>query len=336
VKVASKRLDGGERVRLGFILPQIGPWAGADALRLVASRAEEVGYDALWVTERTLFPVELQTPYPGGTLPEVYKWTLDPLDSLTFVAAQTKLRLGTSVLNLPWYSPLLLARRLTTLDILSNGRLVVGLGQGWSKDEYDAAGASWSDRGRRFEEAVEALKAVWTTDPVEFRGNFYSIPKSYVSFKPVQKPHPPIYMAAYTPAAMGRVARHADGWHPVGIPLPNVAQVLEKLRSMVDEVGRDGSALELIVRANATITEEPLDGNRWDFSGSADQVGEDIAKAREIGATELVIDVTFDPAVKTVEDIVERLELFARIATEAGLSVGAATVGELAPTDTRV
>jgi Luciferase-like monooxygenase len=173
----------------------------------------------------------------------------------------------------------------TTLDILSNGRLVVGLGQGWSKDEYDAAGASWSDRGRRFEEAVEALKAVWTTDPVEFRGNFYSIPKSYVSFKPVQKPHPPIYMAAYTPAAMGRVARHADGWHPVGIPLPNVAQMFEKLRSMVDEVGRDGSALELIVRANATITEEPLDGNRWDFSGSADQVGEDIAKARKIGAT---------------------------------------------------
>jgi alkanesulfonate monooxygenase SsuD/methylene tetrahydromethanopterin reductase-like flavin-dependent oxidoreductase (luciferase family) len=137
-------------VRLGFTVPHMGALAGPDSLAQVARRAEEVGFDGLWVAERSLYPLEPAAPYPAGdVLPEAFKTNLDPLDALTYVAAQTtRIGLGTSIINLPWYSPVLLARRLTTLDVLSNGRLRVGLGLGWSPDEYEAAGVPWERRLR--------------------------------------------------------------------------------------------------------------------------------------------------------------------------------------------
>jgi len=311
-------------MRLGFVLPLIGPWAGPEALTRVATRAEELGLDSVWVTDRSLFPLDPQTPYPGGPLAEVYKWSLDPLDSLTYVAGQTtRIGLGSSIINLLWYSPVLLARRLTTIDVLSNGRLEVGLGQGWSKDEYDVAGTPWSNRGKRFDEALEALYAVWTTDPVEFQGEFYSIPPSHISIKPVQKPHPPVYLAAYTPAAMARVARLTDGWHPTGIPLAALPEMFASIQSTAADAGRDGSALKLVVRANGGLTDDPLGDDRSDFWGTPEQIGADIARAREIGTHELLFDFTFDPDVKGVDDFVERLDVVARAGKGATADVSA-------------
>src|SRR5262244_1832462 len=241
-------------MRLGFALPQIGPVAGPDALVTVAQRAEALGFDSLWVLDRMLYPVNPRTPYPAtrdGVLPDLYKQVLDPLETLTFVAAHTRrVALGTSVLNLPWYPPVLLARRLTTLDVLSGGRLRVGLGMGWSLDEYEAAGASWQERGKRADEIIRALKTIWTSDPVEFHGKYYRIPKSFIGPKPVQKPHPPIYMAAYTPSAMKRVAKEANGWFPVGVPLTAVGPMFEQLKGMAQQVGRDPKSLQLVVRGN--------------------------------------------------------------------------------------
>lgn len=132
-------------MRFGFALPQIGSLAGPGALVTVAQRAEELGYDSLWVLDRILWPVHPRAPYPlgDGSLPEQYKSVLDPVETLTFVAAHTRrIALATGVLNIPWYNPVLLARRLTTLDVLSGGRLRAGFGIGWSPDEYEAAGAT--------------------------------------------------------------------------------------------------------------------------------------------------------------------------------------------------
>jgi probable F420-dependent oxidoreductase len=301
-------------MRLGFVLPLIGPWAGPDGLTRVATRAEELGLDSVWVTDRSLFPTDPQTPYPGGPLAEVYKWTLDPLDSLTYVAGQTsRIGLGSSIINFLWYQPVLLARRLTTIDVLSKGRLQVGLGQGWSKDEYDVAGTPWTNRGKRFDEALEALEAIWTTDPVEFHGEFYDIPRSHISIKPVQQPRPPVYLAAYTPAAQERVARYTDGWHPTGIPLDALPQIFESIQSKADELGRDGSALKLVVRANAAVLDEPGGDGRSDFWGTPEEIGADIAKAREIGTDELLFDFTFDPGISGIDDYVERLDLVASL-----------------------
>jgi probable F420-dependent oxidoreductase len=303
-------------MRVGFALPQVGSAVGPESLVTVAKRAEDLGFDSLWVLDRILWPVNPQVPYPigDGSLPVKYKSVLDPLDTLTFAAAHTRrIAVGTSVLNLPWYNPVLLARRLTTLDILSAGRLKVGFGVGWSPDEYEAAGATWQERGKRADELIQALKKIWTTDPVEFHGKYYRIPKSVIGPKPVQKPYPPVYMAAYTPSAMKRVAVEANGWFPVGIPLSGVGPMFEGIKNMAKEAGRDPSALELIVRANVEIHNSPIQKDRVDFTGTLEQIAEDVKTTQKLLATEIVFDAQFSPGVETTNGLVSRMEQLWRI-----------------------
>jgi len=219
-------------------------------------------------------------------------------------------------LNLPWYNPVLLARRLTTLDILSRGRLRVGFGIGWSPDEYEAAGATWQDRGKRADESIEVLKKIWTSDPVEFQGSHYRIAKSFIGPKPVQKPHPPIYMAAFTPSAMKRVAVEANAWLPVGIPLGGVGAMFDGIRNMAKEAGRDPSALELIVTAGVEIHTKPIEKERTEFTGTIEQIGEDFATARKLGAAEIAIYAQFLSPKETAEDLVARMEELWRIAKQ--------------------
>jgi probable F420-dependent oxidoreductase len=307
-------------MRFGFALPQIGSAAGPEALVMVAKRAENLGVDSLWVLDRLLWPVNPRAPYPlgDGSLPVQYKNVLDPVETLTFAAAHTsRIALATGVLNLPWYNPVLLARRLTTLDILSRGRLRVGFGIGWSPDEYEAAGATWQDRGKRADESIEMLKKIWTTDPVEFQGKHYRLPKSFIGPKPVQKPHPPIYMAAFTPSAMKRVAAEANAWLPVGIPLSGVGAMFDGIKNMAKEAGRDPSAIELIVTAGVEIYKTPIEKERTEFTGTLEQIGEDFAKARKLGAAEVAIYAQFLPAGETAKDLVTRMEDLWPIAKQA-------------------
>src|SRR5437870_2038934 len=307
-------------MRFGFALPQAGSAIGPEGLVTAAKRAEDLGFDSLWVLDRILWPVNPQVPYPAGdgSLPELYKKVLDPVETLTFVAARTDhIFIGTSVLNLPWYNPVLLARRLTTVDILSAGRLRVGFGIGWSPDEYEAAGATWQERGKRADELIQALKKIWTTDPVDFQGKYYRIPKSVIGPKPVQKPHPPIYMAAYAPSALKRVATEANGWFPVGIPLGGIGPMFEGIKDMAKDAGRDPSALELILRANIEIHNIPIENNRVDFTGTLEQIAKDVTTARKLGAAEIVIDAQFSPGVETAKDFVARMEELWQVAKQA-------------------
>lgn len=305
-------------MRLGFFLPHIGPWAGPESLTQVATRAEELGFDSLWVTERSLLALDPVTPYPLGVLSDVYKQVLDPLDALTFVAGQTsRITLGQAVINLPWYNPVLLSRRLATIDVLSHGRLRVGLGQGWSEDEYLAAGVSWGNRVRRFEESISVLKTIWTTDPVEFRGEFHTVPRSWIGPKPVQTPRPPIYLGAFSPRAAARVARVADGWITAAYPVPAMAEMFATIREAAEGVGRDPATLEFLVRANVELSEQPLGDERMIFTGTLDQVAGDVAATREIGATEVMFDVTFDPGVRSVGDILSLMETLYALGVDA-------------------
>jgi probable F420-dependent oxidoreductase len=307
-------------MRFGFALPQVGSLAGPEALVTVAKRAEDLGADSLWVLDRLLWPVNPQAPYPlgDGSLPVQYKNVLDPVEILTFAAAHTsRIALATGVLNLPWYNPVLLARRLTTLDVLSGGRLRVGFGIGWSPDEYEAAGATWQDRGKRADEAIEILKKVWTTDPVEFHGKHYRIPQSFIGPKPVQKPHPPIYMAAFAASAIKRVAAEADAWLPVGIPLSDLGAMFDGIKKMAKEAGRDPSALELIVTAGVEIHQTPIEKERAEFTGSLEQIGEDFAKARKLGAAEVAVYAQFLPPGETAKDLTARMEALCPIAKQA-------------------
>src|SRR5574340_817951 len=299
-------------MRLGFVLPNVGPLGTAENLANVAQRAEALGYESLWVTERLLYPVKPRTPYPAtpdGSLPEQYKRVLDPLETLTFVAAHTRRALlGTSVLDMPFYNPVLLARRFAALDVLSGGRARVGLGLGWSKDEYEAAGAIPKEHGAYADEFLQVLKTIWTTDPVEFQGRFFRIAKSFIGPKPVQKPHPSIILAAFAPAAQERVARLGDGWNPVGMPAEAMAQIMAGLREKAKAQGRDPAALQLIVRANVYVTEEPLGNDRWPFTGTLQQIQEDIKATRAIPADDLFFDIVFSPDGVSLDRFFKRME----------------------------
>ena len=302
-------------MRIGFGLPNIGPLGSAESIAKVAQKAEELGYDTLWTIERLLYPEKPQTPYPGtpdGSLPEAYKRCLDPLETLTFAAAHTKkIALGSSILDIPYYHPVMLARRLSTLDVFSGGRLRVGFGLGWSEDEFEATNANRKERGRRADEFLDVLEKIWTTDPVEHRGEFFRIPRSTIRPKPVQKPHPPIYMAAYAPAALKRIAQKAKGWNPVGIPVDGMKQMFESLQEMAKAEGRDPASLELVVRANVEMTERPLGDARMVFTGSREQIRSDVEGCRTIGAHEIIFDPTFDPAAQKLDrwlDLLEQIE----------------------------
>jgi len=292
-------------MKIGFSLPNIGPIATAGSVTKIAQCAEALGYTSLWTIERLLYPVKLQAPYPGtpdGSLPEEYRHVLDPLDALTFVAAQTKtIRLGTSVLDMPYYNPVVLARRLTTLDVLSNGRLSVGLGLAWNKDEMDATGADMKKRGALADEFLPLLKAIWTTNPVEFHGKFFNVPKSYIDLKPIQKPHPPIYLGAFVPAALRRVARLADGWNPILLPVPVMAQMFESVKQTAKETGRDPDSISMVVHAFLDLTDKPIDKDRNIFCGSRDQIAEDVRGCAKIGAQEVFFNPTFGRGGQSVD-----------------------------------
>ena len=305
-------------MRIGFSLPLHGSAARPEGLITIAKRAEALGYESLWVWERLLAPVHPKAPYPigDGTHPAQFRSALDPLEALTFIAGHTeRVALGTSVLVLALYNPIMLARQLTTLDVLSKGRLRVGLGVGWNIDEVEASGVAWAERGKRADEALHLLKAIWTTDPVEFHGRYCQIPPSYIGPKPVQKPYPPIYMGAFTPASMRRLAREANGWNLVGVPLAAAPEMLHAIREMAREAGRDPEALELVVRANVEFSAKPLGPDRMDFHGTLEQIGEDVAKARQVGASELFFDLwTAHPQVDSVDDWLARMEQLWQIA----------------------
>jgi probable F420-dependent oxidoreductase len=305
-------------MRLGFNVPNLGPAANPENVIKIAQKAEELGYDSVWTTERLLVPVNPVGGYGGMAglpIPEQYKIQLDPLDTLSVVAAVTKrARLGTSVLDLPFYNAALLARRLTTIDVFSGGRLTVGLGLGWCPEEFDAVGVSMRQRGKRADEALELMHAVWKKDPVEFQGKFWKIPPSHMQPKPVQKPHPPILMAAYAPAAMKRVATKADGWLPVGLPVPAMQQMWQAIQAMAKEAGRDPSELQLIVRANVSITPEPAPDGRFIFTGSEDQIKQDISAVRELGADEVHFDPTTGAQGETAQSWSESIERIRELA----------------------
>lgn len=279
-------------MRIGMLLPHLGAEMSPAALVMAARRAEELEYDNLWVIERLLYPTNPRSAYPvtaDGSLPKMYARGLTPIETLSYVAAHTsKIGLGTSVLIMPLHNPVMLARQLATVDVLSGGRLRVGLGQGWSIDEIEAAGGSPKGRAARADEFVRVLKTIWTSDPAEFSGASFTLPRSTLQPKPVRSPHPPIYMAAYVPEALKRVGRLADGWMPSGVPLAATWQMMGQVREAALAAGRDPSALELVIFAFGTILERSPGEGRPDFVGTLEEIARDVATARDLGATEII------------------------------------------------
>jgi probable F420-dependent oxidoreductase len=241
---------------LGFAVPQFGEAAYAELARF-ASTAEELGADSLWVGDRLLAAVQPTVGYAGkDTIPGQFRTGIDPFIALAVAAtATTRARLGASVFVAPWYPPVQLARQLTSLDVVSGGRLIPGFGIGWSPEEYQAAGAPFRRRGAQLDELLDALEQLWTTSPVAHQGERCSIPASWVNLKPVQQPRPPIYLGAFRSAGLKRVGERADGWMavvqvPGGVSLDMLAWQRKKIDDAARAAGRDPSAIDACVRIN--------------------------------------------------------------------------------------
>jgi probable F420-dependent oxidoreductase len=277
-------------MKLGLTLPNLTPAGTRQNVLTLAREAERQGYDSLWVTDRLLFPTNPRQLFMGRPWSEVYRYALDPLDTLVFAAGVTeKIRLGTSLLDFPMYAPAHLAKRIATLDVLSNGRAVIGAGLGWSEDEYIASNVPFEKRGARMTEMIEAITALWGPDPVEFHGKFYEIPATEFNPKPLQKPRPPLLIGGYAPQALNRGARLADGFNPVAPPDADQAkQAMQQLSQAWQAAGRTSESLQIVVRVNhGYIAEQPVETDRPFLVGSVEQVRLDVQQMAVWGAGEI-------------------------------------------------
>jgi probable F420-dependent oxidoreductase len=281
-------------MRIGFGAPVAGAWATPLYLGSFAERAEALGYASLWSFQRLLVP-------EGSGMEPVYRSVLDPMVALGYLAARTsRIRLGVAVVNLPFVSPALLAKQATTVDVLSSGRLDLGLGIGWMPEEFAAAGASTARRGARTEEFLAVLRTLWADEVSSFSGEFYTIPAGRQDPRPVQKPGPPVLLGGMSRPAMERAGQIADGWITSSrADLSKIAEAVAVIREAASAAGRDPDAVRIVCRGVVLAGEEANgpDGGRRLLSGSFAQIREDAAWLGEQGVNELFYDLNWDPRI---------------------------------------
>ena len=253
-------------MQFGVALPQFGPRARDPAvrerIREVAVAAERLGYDIVWTAEHLILPYTVHTPYPyGDRLPfDVADPILDVASTLAYVAALTsRVRLGTSVVVLPYHHPIALAKALTSVDLLSGGRLLLGVAGGWLREEFDLLGVPFRERGARTDESLALIKRLWTEDRVSFRGRFFSVDDAAFFPKPLQRPHPPIWVGGDSAAALRRVARFGDGWLAAPRDLDHLDAGIDTIRRAAETAGRDPAAIGVASSGGARSLPELVD-----------------------------------------------------------------------------
>ncbi len=213
----------------------------------IASAAEAAGYESLWIPEHPVIPIGFKTHVPGGgTLPEHYGRWVDPFIALTIAATATKrIRLGTGICLLPEREPLITAKTIATLDLYSGGRVILGVGAGWLREETEAMGANFGNRWKRLRETTEAMRVAWTAAEPSYKGELVHFPPVRCEPKPAQKPGPPILLGAHGPKALERVARTYDGWMPLVQDAETFKRDVAALKKLTVANGRNPDALHL-------------------------------------------------------------------------------------------
>ena len=315
-------------MKYGFTLPGRGPLARPDTLATIARRGEELGYHMVMTGDHIVVPRKIDSTYPyteGGEFPgSASGEAMEQLTVLAFLAGQTqRIRLVTSVMIVPHRNPLVAAKALATLDVLSQGRLVVGVGVGWMREEFEALGLpAFEERGAVTDEYIRAFKELWTSDNPSFEGRYCRF--GGISFlpKPVQKPHPPIWVGGESRRAIRRAAQLADGWYPIGsnpqFPMgepEELAVGLKRLASYAHRAGRDPAEIEVIYRTHQYQlsgdgqARTAAAGSRRPFTGSAGQIAGDIHQYEEMGVGYLAVDLARQS--RSLEEMLGHMEEFA-------------------------
>jgi probable F420-dependent oxidoreductase len=312
-------------LKIGITLPHFGQQATRENVIQTAKMAEEEGIDSLWVGERLLWPVNPQTPYPGtpdGSLPVESQNVLDPLETLTYIAANTnRIALGTSVIDMLFHNPVILARRFATLDVLSEGRVIAGLGIGWSRDEFQVSNVPFDNKGKRADEFIQALKKIWIEDVVEFRGEYYNIPASKIGPKPIQKPHIPTYLGGSSPNTFTRIIDNGvNGWLGfTGGPLQYLEDTVKTIKDKANKANKDPNNFEVILVTYPNVVDSKSqstnEGQRFPLSGTIDQADDDIQRIKQMGINHIIFGFNFIPIGRDLDkmlEITKQLSKFAR------------------------
>jgi probable F420-dependent oxidoreductase len=295
---------------VGLIIPTRGPLAKPDGIETLARRAEELGFAHLSVSDHLVVPRNIESRYPysaSGAWPGAASGEcLEPFTLLAHLAAiSSKPRLITAVAVIPYRNAVHTAKIAATIDVLSRGRFVLGAGAGWLREEFEAVGApAFEERGRVTDEYLQAFKILWTEDDPRFAGRHVQFANISFLPKPVQKPHPPIWVGGESPPALRRSARYGDAWFPIGNnprhPLDTVARFkagVEKLHQVAEQNGRDPKTIGLAYYAgwfDETRTIQLDDGQRHLLTGSPAQIAEDIDALGELGVRDLVLNLQRD------------------------------------------
>ncbi|GBD14550.1 Phthiodiolone/phenolphthiodiolone dimycocerosates ketoreductase [bacterium HR25] len=240
-------------MEFGVHLPNVGPLASRYNILTIARRAEERGFHSLWTSDHIVIPLRTDSAYPGGRFPVRPEMPfLEPLSVLHFAAAVTeRVRLGTSVLVVPMRHPIITAKELATLDVLSGGRLIFGAGVGWLKEEFDILGAPFHHRGPRTDEYLEVIVRCWTEEEPRFEGRFIRLDNVGFAPKPLQKPRPPIWIGGTADGALRRAARIGDAWQATGPLTPQqLARLYGRVQQYAREYGRDPASILFSVRSD--------------------------------------------------------------------------------------
>jgi probable F420-dependent oxidoreductase len=297
-------------MELGVSLPTSGRSAAPGTIAQIARVAEDLGYAAVWVGERLLRPLADVSFFgqPPAPMPESYAVNYDPLETLSYVAAITsRIKLGTSVVSALLHPPVVLARRLATLDQFSGGRVIAGLAQGWAQPEFEAVNVPFGRIGAGLDDAIGAMRACWGPDPVSYEGRFYRIASSEINPKPVQ-PHLPVVLGSVTPAGARRAARIADGLNVMVFSEEMVRGLAATFRQAVVEAGRDPATVTVTARANVPVTEEPLGEERPFLGGSPRQIAEDLLSLQDSGIDHVLFDNQAFTTVETESRLLAQLQ----------------------------
>ena len=270
------------------------PWSSPATIREMSTRAEALGFHSVWVADHIVVPVGVHTPdTQGDSSPmEESDTFFEPLITLSYLAAQTSsIRLGTSILVAPIRSPVYTAKLVATLDRLSGGRVILGIGVGWLRDEFIAMGNdNFSSRGQAFAEHVAIYRALWSDEVASYSGKLHHLPPVRSGPKPTQRGGPPIWIGGNSAQAIRRVAQLGDGWHPVNLSAPEVGTRIELLKEELSKAGRLLAEIEICPRVEVGIDISPELKQRNSLFGSVPQVAAQLKAYEAVGCTALVID----------------------------------------------
>lgn len=266
-------------MKFGIAVPNFGAFAARAEINDLAVLAEELLYDSLWVSDHVVIPASHKVF--GDTF-------FDPLVTLACIAGLTKrIELGTSVIILPYRNPLVLAKMVSTLDALSRGRVILGIGSGWLEEEFRALGVPFGERGKITDEYIEVMKELWTSDNPEYSGEYSRFSDIKFLPKPERKPHPPVWVGGESERAIERAVRYGDGWHPVGLTPEAFREKAEYLKTLLPPEKKEGFVMSL--RRNIEINDKREFSPDETLRGDMEKIRKGISEYKAAGVEHLIL-----------------------------------------------